>query len=258
MDFASVFGANGIPSVPELRQRDINPRRHHQAPAEKQRMIRKVERWEKEHMEERRLDNGRLENKLLEQQRLEQQWPEEQMSQQHMPQQQMPQQYLHQSQPSFAQWAPQPVTAYQMVPMSMGGGTYLPTYAQQIPQQMAQQMLQQQMFYQFPHNMAMQSMPSMRQMTPITPMAPMTPMTPIRQSFSNGSFYQSSPQQYQQFPGVLVQQQQQLFQVQAQEQQHQPQRSQSIPVMSSHVLPGSPEVSRALHLSPTRRYTLLY
>lgn len=169
---------------------------------------------------------------------------------------------------SLVGWTAHPVTAYHLVPMDGGAcGGCQPMYAhqnqpqhQQQYQQMPQQQQQQPTLYAFPQNMAVQQMQNMPPMTPLSPITPMTPgsgLSPIRRqpSFGNGSFYQPSPSQYQQFQGPGQHQQQQFFQLQPQDQnQHQLQRSQSIPVMSSHVLPGSPEIPRAFHLSPLRRY----
>ncbi|KAL1892374.1 hypothetical protein Sste5346_007112 [Sporothrix stenoceras] len=196
-----------------------------------------------------------------------------QQQQQQQQQQPTPQHlHHHHRHHSLVGWTAHPVAAYQLVPMDGSGGCggYQPMYAhqnqsqpqqyQQIPhQQMSQQ--QQPTLYAFPQNMAMQQMQNMPPMTPMSPITPMTPgsgLSPIRRqpSFGNGSFYHPSPTQYQQFPPPGHQQQQQFYQLQPQghnQHNHQLQRSQSIPVMSSHVLSGSPEVTGAFGLSPLRR-----
>lgn len=181
-------------------------------------------------------------------------------------QQQLPHHLLKQQQHPFVRWTAQPITSYQLVPMDGGAcAAYQPVFAHQAqPQQQYQQRQQQPTLYAFAQNMAMPSMPQMPPMTPMSPITPMAPigsgLSPVRRqpSFGDGSFYQPSPPQYQQYQGVPVQQQQQYYQLQPQPQQHQLQRSQSIPAMSSHGLFGSPEAPRAFHLSPIRRYTLLF
>ncbi|CAK7203692.1 hypothetical protein SEUCBS139899_006435 [Sporothrix eucalyptigena] len=155
-----------------------------------------------------------------------------QQTQQVQQMQQMPSPHSQQ-QPGYIQWAAQPITAYQLVPMD-----YQHVYTHQHPTVFA-----------FPPNMGMPPM------TPVTPMSPTNgqyvasgdgSFSPIHRQISltfqqaspiQGGYYNPSPPQYQ-YQSTPCQPQQPI-----QQQQYQ-QVSAAMPMMPSHTVNGSPEVPR--------------